>query len=339
MKSAFVSATCVASLFLVVLLFATSCNRTMPQPHEKVVIGVEAAPHSSPVWIAENKGYFKQEGLNVEIREFESGRTALRTMLESDGIDIATAAQTPVITYSFERNDYAVVGNMVYSDDDVKILVRQDRGVQGPRDLKGKRVGITAGSSGHFFLSLFLNLHKLSLSDVKTVDMEATHLAQALVDGKVDAISTWEPHIYGAQKTLGEKALVLPSSGVYREDFYFVARKDFIKNKPLALRRFLRAIQKSEDFLQKNNGESMDIVAQRLRMDKQALMTIWKGFRFWLFIDQSIIMALEDEARWAIRNKLVAAKKTPNYLDFIYTDALREVNPSSVTMAGKNRIQ
>ncbi|MGD9577622.1 MAG: ABC transporter substrate-binding protein [Syntrophorhabdus sp.] len=322
----------VAIVFPALIFFIITCSNT-PRQVEKVVVGVETVPHTSPVWIAENRSYFQKEGLNVEIREFESGRTALQTMLSGEDIDIVTAAQTPVISHSFTRNDYAIIGNMVCAYDDVKILVRRDRGIEEPMDLKRKSVGITAGSSGHFFLSLFLAHHQLTLADVKTIDKEATKLPQALADGQVDAIATWEPHIYKAKKALGEKAFTLPSSGIYREDFYLIVRKDIVKDKPNTIKRFLRAIQRSEDFLQQKNTEAMDIVAQRLSLDKDIMKTVWSDFRFRLFLDQTLLIALEDEARWAIRNKLTDVKKVPNYLNYIYADALKEVSPAAVSIA------
>ncbi|MHB8111207.1 MAG: ABC transporter substrate-binding protein [Syntrophorhabdaceae bacterium] len=325
---------------LVVLLaflvgFITGCNQNGPEQVEKIVIGAETVAHASPLWIAENKGYFREEGLNVEIREFESGRTALRSMLSTEDIDIATAAQTPVVFNSFTRNDYSIIANMVYSDNDMKLLARQDRKISIPSDLKGKTVGVTGGSTGDFFLSLFLAYHGLRMADVKTVDIEATRLPQALIDGQVDAIATWEPHIYKARKALGDKALLLPARGIYREDFYVIARKDFIKKHAEALTRFLRAIEKGEEFILKNKKEAMGIVGQRLKLDRDTMDATWDDFHFRLSLDQPILVSLEDEARWAIRNKLTDVTETPNYLDYLYTDALKTVKPGAVTIAGK----
>jgi NitT/TauT family transport system substrate-binding protein len=325
----------VFELFLIVIFCASACSLNAPQKIEKIVIGTEAVAQSSPIWIAEGKGFFLKEGLDVEIREFESGRTALRTMLNDEGIDIVTAAQTPVVSNSFKRNDYAIVGNIFYSENDVKILARRDKGIKFPVDLKGKTVGITVGSSGHFFLSLFLSLERIAMSDVTTIDLEATHLAQALVEGQVDAIATWEPHIYKAAKALGEKSLILPSGGIYREDYYLVARKDFIKNRTEALKRFLRAIKKGEEFIQKNRKEAIAMITQRLKMDKEILMATWGYFSFQLFLDQSILLSLEDNARWAISNKHTDSSKMPNYLDYICTDALKAIDPSAVMVAGR----
>jgi ABC-type nitrate/sulfonate/bicarbonate transport system substrate-binding protein len=74
------------------------------------------------------------------------------------------------------------------------------------------------------------------------VDLPTKELSSALIEGRVDAISTWEPHIYNAQKELKEKAVLLAAKDIFREDFYFVAFKDFIKENPKAIMSFLKAI-------------------------------------------------------------------------------------------------
>jgi len=324
-----------AALLQVIMVLMAGCSRNPPEQLEKIVLGAETAPHAAPVWIAENKGYFREQALQVEIKEFESGRTALRSMLNAEGIDIATAAQTPVVLNSFSRNDYAIVAGMVYSENDVKILARQDRGINAAANLKGKTVGITSGSSGHFFLGLFMAYYMMRVSDVKTIDMEPAHLSQALIEGQVDAIATWEPHIFKAREILRDKAFLLSSGGIYRTDFYFIARNDFIDNNSAALKRFLRAIEKAERFILDNNKEAMDVVAQRVKMDRVVLNETWDNFKFALFLDQSILTSMEDEARWAIRNRLTEATKVPNYLHYLHTDALMAVKPDAVLIPGK----
>jgi NitT/TauT family transport system substrate-binding protein len=286
---------------------------------KEIILGCETSLLPSAVWIAENKGYFQEEGLNVKIKEFGSGRTALRTMLNEGNLDMVTVAQTPVMFNSFSRSDYAIIAAMVYSDNDVKILVRQDKGIIDPSDLIGKKVGITKGSTGHFFLGLFLAHNDLELSEVETIDLEATDLPQALVEEQVDAISTWEPHILNAKSLLGEKVLLLPSEGIFREDFYFVPNRNFMENNPEILKSFLKAIEKGEEFIQKNREESIDIVCERLKLDKELTASIWSDFNFELMLDQTILITLEDEARWAIREGLIDKKEIPNYLDFILT--------------------
>ena len=324
-----------ALLGTMLLLLIAGCVQKAPQPVEKIVLGTQTIAHNAPVWIAENKGYFQEEGLKVEIREFASGQVALQTMLNTKGIDLATAAQTPVIYNSFRRNDYAIICSMVCSDKDINILARQDKGIKAPENLKGKTIGITTGTSSHFFLGLFLTDHQMEMSDVKMVDMEPVRLSAALIQGKVDAIVTWEPYIYQARKILGDKALLFPNQGLYRLEVYFIARKDYLKDHSEALKRFLRAIEKGEAFILKNRNEAKEIISKRLKIDIEVVNATWDDLIFRLFLDQSILVSLEDQARWAIINRLTDVEKVPNYLDYIHTEALKAVKPEAVSIAGR----
>lgn len=95
---------------------------------------------------------------------------------------------------------------------------------------------------------------------------------------------------------------------------------------------FLKAIEKGEKFIQENKEEAITIVSERLKVDKEIATTVWDDFDFQLILDQSIFISLEAEARWAIREGLTEKKEVPNYFDFIYTDALEDINPEAVTI-------
>ena len=312
-------------------------NREQPEKHadgrkREIILGCEVSILPSIVWIAENKGYFQEEGLNVEIREFGSGKAALEIMLNQENLDMVTAAQTPVVFNSFDRSDYAIIAAMVTSDDDVKVLARQDKSIAEPSDLRGKRVGTTKGSTGHFFLGLFLAHNGIKLSDIEIVDVGAGDLAQALAAGSVDAICTWEPHILNARKLLGEKALVLSGKGIFREDFYFVSNWSFIENSQEIVETFLKAMKRGEEFIQEEGAESRSIVSERLKLDAELPDSIWDAFSFRLMLDQTILITLESEARWAMREGLTDSKEVPNYLNFLYLDALEKIKPEAVTI-------
>lgn len=312
------------------ILFTT--NAYAQDVEKEVVLACETSFLTSSVWIAENKEYFKEEGINVKIKEFGSGRTALATMLNNGDIDICTVAQTPIMFNSFKRNDYVIIAAMVYADNDVKILARKDKGIKAPLDLNGRKVGLTKGSTGHYFLSLFSVINDIDYSELEIVDIEATDLTQALVDGRVDVISTWEPHIVNTKKLLGENAVEFSIEDIFREDFYFVVTKKYLKENQDAVRRFLKAIDRGDEFIRNNKEDAIAIVSKRLEIDKELTSLIWDTFNFQLILDQSIFTSLEDQARWAIREGFTDKKEIPNYLDFIYLDALKEIKPESVTI-------
>lgn len=326
-------------LSLLVIGFITAYFLFLFQPPEKypdlenVNLGVETSLLPALVWIAENKGYFPEQGLDVKIQEFDSGRMALRAMLDNETeLDLVTVAQTPVMFNSFNRDDFGLIGMMVSSYKDVQVIARKDKRINTPADLKGKKIGLTKGSTGHLFLSLFLNNNHISFSEVELLDFKATELTQVLAEGKVDAISTWQPHIYNAEKLLAEKVITFSPNDIFREDFYFVTKKDFAQNNPELLKKFLKAIKKAEKFIEDNREEAIAIVSQRLKIERGFAALIWENFIFKLQLDQSIITTLEDEARWAITNNLTDKTKVPNYLNYIYLDALEEVKPEAVTI-------
>ncbi|MEK7548022.1 MAG: ABC transporter substrate-binding protein, partial [Patescibacteria group bacterium] len=76
---------------------------------EKITLGVEKSLLPSLVWIAENKDYFAENGVEVTIKEFDSGRAAFTKMLNEGGLDMVTVAQTPIMFNSFNRSDFASV--------------------------------------------------------------------------------------------------------------------------------------------------------------------------------------------------------------------------------------
>jgi len=315
---------------LVALLAAP--NISAQQKANEFILGCETSLLTAPVWVAENKGYFKQEGLNAKIKEFDSGKASFAALLNNKEVDICTVAQTPIMFHSFDRNDFVIIAAMVYSDNDVKVLVRQDKGAINPLDLTGKKVGLTKGTTGQFFFDLFLIYKGMVSSEVETIDLKPSELPQALAHGRVDAICTWEPHILAGKKLLAKNALILPSQGIYREDFYFVANKNFVKNSPEILKTFLKAIERGQKFIKENQEESLSIVAHRLKLDKELTAMIWGDFNFQLFLDQTILVSLEDEARWAMKQGFTDGKAIPNYLDFIYVDALEQAKPDAVTI-------
>ena len=300
---------------------------------EEVTLGVESSLLPAAVWVSENKGYFREQGLNLTIKEFDSGRLSLLAMLRGDeGVDVCTVAPTPIMFNSFDRQDFSIFATFVHSYDDVKVIARKDVGITTAADLMGKRIGTPSGTTGQFFTEAFLIYNSVSSSDVELVNIAPSDLPSALNDGEVDAIVIWEPHGSNAMRLLGDKGIRLPSSDVYLETFNFVVMNDFASENPEVLERFLRAVVEATEFIDDHMEESQDIVAERLGLDKDVIVALWDEFVFEISLTQSLILTLEDEARWAIKYDLTDKTEVPNYLDYVYLDALDEVKPEAITI-------
>ncbi len=324
-------------VILIGLVVISGCaSQNQPEkysgPVEKITLGMELSPLSALLWVAENKSYFQENGVEVTMKKFDSGRSAFVSMLKEGGLDMVTVSQTPVMFNSFDRSDFAITANMAFSYNDLFVLARRDRGIAKPEDLRGKKIGVHKGSTGQYFLDAFLTVNNLQLSEIKEVDITTGKLVPSILEGTIDAISTWNPHISNAQNALGNKSITFPTGELYREDWYFVSNQQFIQNHPEAIIRFLKAIKQAEGFIENNKDEAIAIVAGRLDVKKDFISSTWNDYHFELFLDQTIIHSIENEARWAISNNLTNATKIPNYLDYIYTDALQKVKPEAVTI-------
>ena len=189
------------------------------------------------------------------------------------------------------------------------------------------------GSTGHFFLNLFLIYNGLSIADVEVVDIDALELPRAIAEGRVDvAISIWQPQCHIAQEKLGGRAIFLPSKSVYRVDFYLVADRGFLGGNAGALKGLLRAVGRGEDFIANNRERAIEIVASRMKMDRQVVAAIWEQYQFRIFLDQAIVTDLEAEGRWAIENKYANATAPPDYRGFVEPAILESIDPTVVNL-------
>ncbi len=301
-------------------------------PTETIRLGIDKSMLPSLIWVAEHNGYLKDQGIDLEIREFSSGRDALENMLSTKKLDIVTVAQTPFANKSFTNDNLEIFAGIASTGNDVKILVRKDRNIRSAADLKGKNIGVINGTVGNYFLGMFLAQHNMTLEDLQLEDIKAAALPEALHAGQVDAIVIWEPFAEQARQLLKENITTLESKGIFREDFYLATWKQVSKKKPNLLKRLLAALSTAETYMQEHPEESQKIVADRLKLDPVYVSSIWTDYSFHLFLDQAVLLTFEQQARWMIANKLVKNTSIPNYLNFINTDALQAVSPKAVTI-------
>ena len=320
-------------LLLALLVLSLSCKKPekFTGPREKVTIGVASVILSVPIFIAYEKGFFSDEGLDVTMEYYPSGKKAMEGMFAGE-VELSTVADTPIVFNSFIREDFVVFATFVYSYNDVKVICRKDKGVNSPADLKGKKIGISLKTTAHFFNYIYLFEHRIDKSEVKIIDIPPEDLPGALQQGKVDAIVIFEPYAYRAQKALPDKAARLPKSQFYRETFNLTAMKRFAHEHPELLKKFLKAVDRAIEFIKQNKKESIALMAQRTNAEEDFLVSVWDDFVYELSLDYSLLATLEDEARWAIKNKLTHRTEVPNYLGFIYMDGLKVVKPGAATI-------
>ena len=324
------------TVLLVCSLFLMSCESNETGIMEKVTVGISKSFLSIPVYIAQKQGFFSDEGLDVTVKEYSSGKVATKALFDGK-VDLSTVADMPVVFNSFKRSDFCIFATFTYSYPFVRIIARKDMGIKTGANLKGRRVGVNRGTSSHFFLEVFLIHNRLSSSDVEMINIKTVDLPLALKNNEVDAISVWQPYSQKAKQLLGDKAIEISASEIYRTTFSFATMKNFSKEHPDILERFLGALDKAATFTRNNREKAQEIIAGSFSLDRNTVRAAWDDFVYGIFLDQSLLVGWDEIARWAITNKFVDKKKIPNYLDYICSDALRAVKPESITIIGSKR--
>ncbi len=320
----------VAVLAICICLFAcTQADQPPAGPAEKITIAFANPPYTVLADVAQMQGYFLQEGLESSPQFHSSGKATLAAVLEGKA-DFATTAETPVMFAIMKGEKIAVIATIQTSNKNHAIVARKDKGVLTLNDLKGRKIASTFGTNADFFLDAYLSVHGITRKNMEVVDLKPGELQNALVNGDVDAVSVFQPFLIQAQKKLDDRGVTFYDEDIYSQTFNLVATQEFISKNPETVKKLLRALVKAEEFVRKNPAEAQKIVSASRKIDIDLIGEIWDGNNFSVSLDQSLVLALEDESRWAIQGGLTKETKVPNYLDYIYIDGLSSVKPEAV---------
>lgn len=313
------------------LVICLALSLSVAYAAERLVVADSPTLLTGLVSIAAEKGYFAEQGLEVEIKAVKTGDDATRALFEGKA-DIATIAETAFVFDSFLEKDFSLFATIGSWDNEVKIVARGDRNINSIADLRGKRVGTHPRISVHYFLTQALLKHGLTMSDIKPVFKKAGELPAALEAGEIDAFSLREPFIGEALQRLKGNAKVFAEPGLYWKSFSLVARNKTLAERPDALQGFLRAVRKAEMLVREHPREAAAILAARLNSTPDKMAAELEQVKLRLSLEQRLVYGLENAATWAINENLVTAKTMPNYLLLINADLLRAVKPNSITI-------
>jgi sulfonate transport system substrate-binding protein len=328
-----------ANILILIILLGTLLSGCVQQEEkytgsvDKITIAYAKEPLASLVLIAEEKGFFSHYGINVTIKKFKGGKQALTESLLRGEADMATTADVPIVANSFNHQNFRIVSVIGKSSNEPKIIARRNSGISRPEDLLGKRIGTKSSSAVHFFLHVFLLNHQISRSGVDLeFEVDGDELVKLLINGEIDALSHREPFISNAKEALGENAVLFEGEGFYTKTFNLVVTEEFIKNNSIVVEKVVKALVEAEDFVKNNRDESINIMAKEIGISKSDAENLWSEIDLIVYLDQSLLLSLDEVARWMINNNLTDSTEVPNYLDYIYIDALEEVKPEAVTI-------
>src|SRR5919112_5530496 len=235
----------------------------------KVTLGVGGKPllYYLPLTIAERKGYFKEQGLEVEINDFGGGAKSLQALI-GGSVDVVTGAYEHTIRMQAKGQDIRAVTELGRFPA-IVLAVKKDKvgQVKSAADFKGLKIGVTApGSSTALTAQYAMVKAGLKPSDAAIIGVgSGASAVAAMKKGEIDVISHLDPVIakleadgdiqviIDTRTEAGTRALFggsNPAAVLY-------TRKDFIDRSPITTQRLVNAFMKSLKWLQNATPEQV----------------------------------------------------------------------------------
>jgi NitT/TauT family transport system substrate-binding protein len=170
------------------------------------------------------------------------------------------------------------------------------------------------------------------------VNLPQDEMAAALLAGTIDAACLWQPSLAQMQASLGEKAITFPNNGIYTFRLSLVAPPGAAAAQPERSRKLLAALKQAQHFIGAQPEQALDIMSRSTGIPVALFQRFFSPAEYDLGLEQGLLLALDDQSRWAIKNGFVKADKhadkhadkLPNYLDHLWADGLTAVSPASV---------
>jgi NitT/TauT family transport system substrate-binding protein len=160
--------------------------------------------------IAEQKGWFKEAGVEVELLWFEYGPSM--EAYAAGKVDAVMVTNGDALVTGAGGAKNVMIVALDYSNGNDMIVARP--GIKSIKDLKGKKIGIEVGFVEHLLLLKALESAGLSESDVEIVPTPTNQTPQVLASGQVDAIGAWQPNSGAALKAVPGSTAIFTSANV-----------------------------------------------------------------------------------------------------------------------------
>lgn len=219
--------------------------RAQPLTPVRVLLDWAWLPYHATFLVAQEKGYYKEAGLDVQL---EQGRGSATTalMLSEGGFDIAHLNVTNAAQMISKGGAIKVVDIYQHKTGAAFIGIQGRVRLDAPQSLKGIKIGSTPGGSDGLSLKVFLAANKMNLTDLNVVALDANAKTAALFSGTIDAVSGDSPAFEAYVRATNQQpsTMQLSNFGVNLIGFGFAANNSYLAKHPDIVRKFLAATRK-----------------------------------------------------------------------------------------------
>jgi NitT/TauT family transport system substrate-binding protein len=213
-----------------------------------------------PFYIAQDKGFFEEEGVEVELISMEEAQVL--PALAEDRLDATVGTVDMVLRNLSDQRDYRYL--FAIDDDEGGTGIVAAKDIQTVAGLKGKTVAYEKGSAGQFYLGVQLKEAGLSFTDIEPMLMPWNDAGAAFAEGRVDAAATGVPWTTKAAASEHGHVLVDTSSSPGLIVDVVITTPEKLQARPDDFKALYRAWVKAVEFQKTNEKEADEIMARGL---------------------------------------------------------------------------
>ena len=284
---------------------------------------------ASSAWVAKDRGFFAEENLEVEISAFGTGIEAIQAVIAKQA-SIGPALDFAVLNLAGAAEENMRVVAAIAAPDPGwhSLAVRND--INGPQDLRGKRIGYVQGTSEHFVTLQHLAQNGISVDEVELIPLPGLfELVGALRTDDIQASWVWLNGTQEAEddpnlQVLGDDSNVLDTSAIY-----LVSATEWSDENQEIIERVIRAYAKANEVIRNETQAAAQIVADAVSGDADLFARLMPSQNTRIEFNQTMLDSFDAIAQFLIdTGKLPADFDIREFIDF---RAMEKAVPGSVT--------
>lgn len=306
-------------------------------PEEIVAYGVIDPQISAQQIIADKKGYFKEEGLNITNKFIQSGGD-MSSLISGGSAQVSFESPYTDIALAANGVGVKIVAPMANIGNTQAVVAGKNAAIVNSKDLEGKKIGIPAGAGVMVAIRNMCNEMNVDINKIQFVTLGPSDAIAALEKGDIDAMACWETWISNAQNNGGKllfsglKSYLGDKQGdVNWMNFYTTMQvtDTFLQQHPDDVKAMLRALKKATDFINENPDEAAEIIAKEINLDTAQVKKIMSQNQYAMTYDNKFVNSCGEIADFMKETNNIASK--PDFTVYADSSVLKSVDETLVT--------
>ena len=305
------------------------------QSRTKVKLGyLHTLAVDGQIWTGVDRGSFGKEGVELDLVQFTTGLELFQAMIGGSIDMLATGAVISNFPARGQGKAF-LINDVEFAT--AQLWVREDMGVKGFADLKGKKISTTTGTTAHVFLDNALRANNIDpAKDVEIVNQRMAEAVASFISGAVPAVALWVPFNIVVRDKVPQAKMIVDASAYYPQAAIvggWATRADYYEKNYDVLPKIIRGWVDANDYfvknpdatleaLQKNHYQQVPLsdLKEQYKAQKMFLSTEWRK----MYADGTVTKWLQQVTDFFVRfggiqNPTPAAKyfETKPYLDTV----------------------